>query len=231
MAHILLIETATDVCSVAVARDGVVVSIRETGRSYSHSEVITLFVEQCLAEAGIAPADLVAVAVTSGPGSYTALRIGSSTAKGMCYALDIPLISVDTLKSMAVAVLATCEVSEGDLIIPLLDARRKEVYRTIYNYGLEQIAAVEPIILESETFAGLAPLGTIHFCGDGAEKSKSILAVDNIRYHDIECSAASMVYDAFAKWQSGDIEDTAYFTPFYFKAPNITVQKKNILIR
>jgi len=147
MAHILLIETATDVCSVAVARDGVVVSIRETGRSYSHSEVITLFVEQCLAEAGIAPADLVAVAVTSGPGSYTALRIGSSTAKGMCYALDIPLISVDTL------------------------------------------------------------------------------------YHDIECSAASMVYDAFAKWQSGDIEDTAYFTPFYFKAPNITVQKKNILIR
>lgn len=231
MPSILLIETATDICSIAVATDGAVVSHRSTGRSYSHSEVITVFIEECLAEAELQPADLAAVAVTSGPGSYTALRIGASTAKGLCYGLDIPLISVDTMRSMAMGVRDSGVVADGDIIIPLLDARRMEVYRTVYDADLREIEQVAPIILDGESFAAYQGGTTVHLCGDGAEKSKDVLRLTNTKYHEIECSATYMVSEAFAKLEAGELEDIAYFTPFYFKAPNITVQKKNILLR
>ncbi len=227
MTTILCIETSTDICSVCVARDRKVFSIRETARSYSHSEVITVLIEECLDEAGIVMKDLDAVAVTSGPGSYTALRIGSSTAKGICYAMDIPLISVDTLKSLAYGI--RDKVGEEDIIIPMLDARRKEVYHAIYDHSMNEMVAVIPIILDEETFLEYGNHKKIHFCGDGVPKSKDILKVENGVFHNLEASSRHLISQAFESFEHGKVEDTAYYTPFYFKSPNITVQKKNIL--
>jgi len=213
LTHILCIETTTDICSVCIATDGLLVSMRETPRSYSHSEVITVFIEECLIEAGISASELAAVAVSFGPGSYTALRIGSSTAKGICFAMDIPLISVDTMKALAVGIVA--EAKEGDLIIPMIDARRKEVYHAIYDHILTEVQIVEPLILDDTTFQNLSNKGDIHL-------SKSV-------FHDVEACSKHMIEEAFAKFHANQVEDTAYYTPFYFKGPNITVQKKNIL--
>jgi len=227
LTHILCIETTTDICSVCIATDGLLVSMRETPRSYSHSEVITVFIEECLIEAGISASELAAVAVSFGPGSYTALRIGSSTAKGICFAMDIPLISVDTMKALAVGIVA--EAKEGDLIIPMIDARRKEVYHAIYDHILTEVQIVEPLILDDTTFQNLSNKGDIHFCGDGVTKSKDILNLSKSVFHDVEACSKHMIEEAFAKFHANQVEDTAYYTPFYFKGPNITVQKKNIL--
>lgn len=227
MTHILCIETATDICSVCLATNGKMVAIRETARSFSHTEVITVFIRECLAEAKLTMGDLSAVAVTSGPGSYTALRIGSSTAKGICFALDIPLIAVDTIKSLAQGVREHAE--KGDLIIPLLDARRMEVYCAVYDHELVEKQIVSPIILDENTFSDLERSGTIHLCGDGVDKSKSLLSLDRAVFHASEASAKNMIPEAFRRFSSNEFEHLVNYTPYYFKGPNITVQKKNIL--
>lgn len=227
MTHILCIETSTDICSVCIASDEKVVAIRETERSFSHSEVITIFIEECLDEARLTAKDLSAVAVTTGPGSYTALRIGTSTAKGLCYALDIPLISVQTLKALAIGIKG--HVNEGDLIIPMLDARRKEVYHAVYDASLQELTPVTPIVLDGQTFSERR--STIHFCGDGVIKARDILNYDRAVYHEVYSSAAFLVEEAFEKFGQKKFENIAYYTPYYLKPANINVQKKNILIQ
>ncbi len=227
MAMILNIETSTDICSVCIAKGSEVLSLRETPRSYSHSEVIAVFVDECLKEIGISAKDLDAVSISRGPGSYTALRIGAATAKGICFAVDIPLISIGTLDALAGSVMHLC--GKNDIVIPLIDARRKEVYHAIYNFGFENIHQLEPIILDENTFSELSTYDKIHFCGDGVLKSKDILTISNAQYYDIECSARHMVSMSKEKFDKKIFEDIAYYEPNYYKGANITVQKKNIL--
>ena len=227
MAIILNIETSTDICSVCISRGAEVLSIRETPRSYSHSEVIAVFVDECLKEVGILAKDLDAVSISRGPGSYTALRIGAATAKGICFAVDIPLISVGTLDALAGSVMHLC--GSNDLVIPMIDARRMEVYHAIYKNDFENIHAVEPIILDETTFSELSSYDKIHFCGDGVPKSKDILSITNAHFHDIECSSLNMVPLSNEKFDKKIYEDIAYYEPNYYKGANITVQKKNIL--
>ena len=138
MAIILCIETSTDVCSVCISDGKRLLAIRETGRSYSHNEVIAVFIDECVKEANMQIRDLEAVSISRGPGSYTALRIGTSTAKGICYALDIPLITVDTLKALALSV--TDIVKPNGVIIPMIDARRDEVYAAVYDSSFKELA-------------------------------------------------------------------------------------------
>jgi len=227
MAYILNIETSTDICSVCIAKGETIVSIRETERSYSHSEVIATFIKECLVEASMEPSDLDAIAVSRGPGSYTALRIGTATAKGMCFALDIPLISIDTLTALANSVHK--EVGDNEIIIPMIDARRKEVYHAHYDKAMNILKEVEPIILDETTYAALSSSNKIWILGDGAPKSRDILSIHNAHFVDIECSSKYMVSLSLEKFEKKEFEDIAYYEPNYYKGANITVQKKNIL--
>lgn len=202
-------------------------AIRETERSFSHSEVITVFIRACLDEAGLVMSQLSAVAVTSGPGSYTALRIGSSTAKGICFAHDIPLIAVDTIRSLARGVQR--HMVADDIVIPLLDARRMEVYCAVYDHLLNEIEIVAPVILDSSSFKQYRSKGKIHYCGDGMEKAKGLLKSENAVFHEHEATASYLIEEAFSKYRANQFEHLVDYTPFYFKGPNITVQKKNIL--
>jgi len=227
MPIILNIETSTDICSVCISQQGRVLSIRETERSYSHSEVIAVFIDECVKEAGLSMKDLEAVSISQGPGSYTALRIGAATAKGICFALSIPLIAIGTLDALRDSVVKRAGVN--DLIIPMIDARRKEVYRCVYGPSGNVLAPVKPIILDSETFKEYNNYDNLLFCGDGVAKSKDILDIENGLFIDEECSSKHMIPLSEEKFTQNLFENISYYEPFYLKGPNITVQKKNIL--
>ena len=228
MPILLNIETSTDICSICLSQEGAILAIRETERSYSHSEVIAVFIDECIKEAGLSMNAIDAVAVSRGPGSYTALRIGAATAKGICFARSIPLIAIDTLDALRYSIHS--KAGANDLIIPMIDARRSEVYRCVYDHSGAVIAEVEPIILDQETFKEYKNYDNLLFCGDGAPKSKDILTIENAQYYDQECSAKHMIALSEEKLANKQFEDISYYEPFYYKGPNITVQKKNILL-
>lgn len=222
MAYILAIETATKNCSVALAKDGVTILCKEIAEEgYSHAERLHVFIEQLLAELELSYKDLSAIAVSQGPGSYTGLRIGVSAAKGLCYALDIPLIAIDTLASLASQV----NVEEG-FIVPMIDARRMEVYSAIFNAKHEKVRAIRAEILTSESFSETN--STIYFIGDCAEKSKTVLNQNNHVYLDgiIYPSAKDMSVMGYQKNKRSDFVDVAYFEPYYLKDFVGTVSKK-----
>jgi len=222
MAYILAIETATKNCSVALAKDGVTILCKEIAEEgYSHAERLHVFIEQLLAELELSYKDLSAIAVSQGPGSYTGLRIGVSAAKGLCYALDIPLIAIDTLASLASQV----NVEEG-FIVPMIDARRMEVYSAIFNAKHEKVRAIRAEILTSESFSETN--STIYFIGDCAEKSKTVLNQNNHVYLDgiIYPSAKDMSVMGYQKYKRRDFVDVAYFEPYYLKDFVGTVSKK-----
>lgn len=227
MPIILNIETSTDICSVCLSKDSKVLSLRETERSYSHSEVIAIFIDECVKEAGLSMKDLEAVSVSQGPGSYTALRIGTATAKGICFALSIPLICVGTLDALKNSVIG--QAGSNDLIIPLIDARRMEVYHCVYDSKGKILAPVEPIILDGETYNEYCKYDNLLLCGDGVPKSKDVLSIQNGQFFDEECSSRHMIQISEEKFANKVFEDISYYEPFYYKGPNITVQKKNIL--
>lgn len=227
MPLLLNIETSTDICSVCLSKDKEILSIRETERSYSHSEVIAVFIDECIKEANVKMQELDAVSISRGPGSYTALRIGASTAKGICFALSIPLIAIDTLDALREGI--RNKAGENDLIIPMIDARRKEVYRCVYDHAGNTVEEVEPIILDENTFQKYTNYDSLLFCGDGSPKAKDILTIKNGMYYDVECSSKYMVGLSEEKFLLNQFENIAYYEPFYYKGPNITVQKKNIL--
>lgn len=227
MSLILNIETSTDICSVCLSEKGEILSIRETERSYSHSEVIAVFIDECVKEAGLTMKDIEAVSISRGPGSYTALRIGAATAKGICFALSIPLIAIDSLDALRQSIISMA--GPNDLIIPMIDARRKEVYHCVYDSKGNVLAPVEPIILDESTFKQYKDYDNLLFCGDGVPKAKEILTLDNSRFFDEECSARHMIHLSEEKFIQNLVEDISYYEPFYYKGPNITVQKKNIL--
>ena len=222
MAYILNIETATKNCSVSIAKNGETlkcIEIAEEG--YSHAERLHVFIEQILAELQLTFQDLAAVAVSQGPGSYTGLRIGISAAKGLCFALDIPLIAVDTL-----AVLASQAKVNSGLIIPMIDARRMEVYSAIFNANLEKNRAVEAEIIDENSFSNITE--TCYFVGDCTSKCQLVLNKSNFIFLDtiVYPSAADMSKCSYEKFKNNDFVDVAYFEPYYLKDFLITVSKK-----
>lgn len=223
--YILNIETATKNCSVALAKNGETILCKEISElGYSHAEKLHVFIEEICNESSIQLKDLQAIAVSKGPGSYTGLRIGVSAAKGFCYALDIPLISVDTLAVLASQALSI--VKENDLIIPMIDARRMEVYSAIFNNKLEKTREIEAQIIDENSFASIE--NTVYFVGDSSEKAKTVLTKSNFIFLDeiVYPSAKDMSAISFQKFLNKDFEDVAYFEPFYLKDFLITTSKK-----
>ena len=222
MAFILNIETATKNCSVSVAENGKTIVLKELNDgNYSHAEKLHEFIRLAVNEAGIELADLNAIAVSQGPGSYTGLRIGISAAKGLCFALNIPLIAVSTLESLALSY----SIIEG-FKIPLLDARRMEVYSAVFNAKNEPIRVVKAEIITPDSFQEYLADQKVYFFGDGAEKCKEIIVHDNASFVTQKFpSANDMAALSFDKYKKNDIEDVAYFEPFYLKDFIITKAK------
>lgn len=222
MAYILNIETATKNCSVALAKEGKTIFIKEIAeQGYSHAERLHVFIEECLQEAQLNSKDLAAIAVSQGPGSYTGLRIGISAAKGLCFALDIPLIAIDTLQ-----VLSSKIAIDNGLIIPVIDARRMEVYSAIFDANATKIREVQAQIIDENSFNEFPE--TIHFVGDCLEKLQTVLTAPNFIFHHevLHPSANEMSGLSYTKWIAKEFEDVAYFEPYYLKDFLITTSKK-----
>jgi tRNA threonylcarbamoyladenosine biosynthesis protein TsaB len=211
--YILNIETATKNCSVSLAKNGETILCREIAeQGYSHAEKLHVFIEEILKETGITVRDLKAISVSKGPGSYTGLRIGVSTAKGLCYALEIPLISVDTLQ-----VLAKKATVENGFIVPMIDARRMEVYSAVFDNKYSKIMEVQAEVLTEDSYAEMTK--PVYFIGDCQEKCKTVLTKDNFRFipEIIFPSANEMSALSYDKFIKNEFEDVAYFEPFYLK--------------
>ena len=218
MALILALETSTKNCSVALAEGDTILAFREeSSDQYTHSEKLHLFIQYVLETAGRKASDLSAVAVGKGPGSYTGLRIGVSAAKGLCYALDIPLIATDGLSILTQGFKDQYHPVQDELIIPMLDARRMEVYTALFDHKAQMQSPVEAMVLDNNSFKDLGS-AAIHLIGDGAEKAKDILLAECFQFHDIPYpSAKTLALYAMAKFQRKEFEDVAYFEPFYLK--------------
>ena len=229
MATILQIETATQVCSAAISKDGKTIALKELMASNIHAGSLTLFIQEAMDIAGISFADLDAVAVSKGPGSYTGLRIGVSTAKGLCFALDKPLIAINTLQMMAAAV-AQLEPQYDGRICPMIDARRMEVFTAVYDRKLETLMHTNAKIIDAQSFSEELNTGPLLFIGDGAAKCKEVLQHKNAVFSDANFNSAAhmsmLAYEAFSKKQ---FEDVAYFEPFYLKDFVFTTPKKKIV--
>lgn len=224
MATILHLETATTNCSVSIAKDGEMLVLKENNAAnYSHSEQLHVFIKEALEEASLLFTDLDAVAISKGPGSYTGLRIGVSSAKGLCFSLDIPLISVPTLQSMAHQV----DVKPGELAIPVLDARRMEVYSCVYDDVYKDVRETRAEIIDEDSFAEYASASKVYIVGSGAEKIKGALEHPNFIFDEsLVPSAKDMIRIAFEKYQSNEFEDVAYFEPYYLKDFVLQQKKK-----
>jgi tRNA threonylcarbamoyladenosine biosynthesis protein TsaB len=216
MPRILNIETSTRICSVALSESGTILALKELGGEYTHAENLTLFIEDVIASAGVRLADLDAVAISKGPGSYTGLRIGVSVAKGLCYALDKPLIAIGTLPALFRACL---KQPDADAVYcPMLDARRMEVYTAVYDSTGNVLEPVSAKIIDINSFAGFLEKGRVVFFGDGAAKCKSVLTHSNALFvDDIFPSAKHLAPLAEIAWSARQFEDVAYFEPFYLK--------------
>ncbi|WP_281631167.1 tRNA (adenosine(37)-N6)-threonylcarbamoyltransferase complex dimerization subunit type 1 TsaB [Flavobacterium luteolum] len=222
MSFILNIETATKNCSVSIAKDGQTIVCSELAdEGYSHAEKLHVFIEEVIAKAGISVHELKAVAVSQGPGSYTGLRIGVSAAKGLCYALNIPLIAVDTMQTLA----SQAGVADGK-IVPMLDARRMEVYSAVFNSDLTLERAIKAEIIDENSFQEYTD--KLYFVGDCADKCKPVLTKDNFVFlENIKYpSAQAMSKISFDKYQKSDTVDVAYFEPYYLKDFIITAPSK-----
>jgi tRNA threonylcarbamoyladenosine biosynthesis protein TsaB len=214
MALILNIETATTNCSVSIAKEGRMIVLKEVNNvSYSHSEDLHHFIKEALEEASISSTDLGAIAVSKGPGSYTGLRIGVSAAKGLCFALDIPLIGISTLESMA----SQLKLTEG-VVIPVLDARRMEVYSAVFNSDYEQIRETRVEEVQPKLYDKFTQQGKVYIVGSGAVKCREILKHPNFVFHDsVVPSAKEMCFLSYKEFKLKNFENTAYFEPDYLK--------------
>lgn len=216
---ILCIETATTVCSVALLQDGEVVGLRETEKKNSHAEVITPFIQELFEAHRLDVGDLDAIAVSKGPGSYTGLRIGVSTAKGLCYAGSIPLIAVNTLHSLAAGAIGkNTDPAENLLFCPMIDARRMEVYDALFDRHGETVRETRAEIIDESSFQKEMKDHTMLFFGDGAEKCRDVITHANARFlTGFIPSAAYMAPLVMQKMGNRQFEDVAYFEPFYLK--------------
>lgn len=222
--HILCLETSGKQCSVAMSADGICIQERTAKGEWSHSEQISLLISELIKDSNLSFAELNAVALSKGPGSYTGLRVGASAAKALCYANDIPLIAINTLEILAFPY--KNKLNKGQSIIPLIDARRSEVYYNIYDNDISPLKETTNLILEKNSFDGFpAPL----FCGDATQKASDIIFSPGARFEFSHAEAKHMSSMAYARYNDQKFEDIAYFNPFYLKPPNITTSKKTIL--
>ncbi len=213
MARILCIETASTNCSVSLGIDGKLLALKEDNNlSYSHSERLHIFISEILSENKIPLSNLDAIAISKGPGSYTGLRIGVSSAKGLCFSLDIPLISVPTLTSLA------HRITTPGFRVPMLDARRMEVYTAVFNEDMTQPEETSAKILTEDSYQDFLKMGIVNFMGSGAGKFKDICNHPNAVFLEDQLpSAREMIILAEEKYQNSKFENVAYFEPYYLK--------------
>lgn len=229
MERLLLIETSTALCSTALAEDGVIVSRRESDVPRAHASMTAVFVQEMLQERGLRAQDCDAVCVGMGPGSYTGLRVGVSTAKGLCFGADLPLVAVGTLDTLVAQAGDEGLMPEGcRRIVPLVDARRMEVYTAVFTPEGERLTEVEPLVIDAESFAAERAAGPVLFIGDGAEKCAEVLAGPQARFVQCCPKAAGMLRPARARFHEKRFEDIAYFEPFYLKQFLTTTPKKRL---
>ena len=223
MAIILNIETSTKNCSVSIADSGKIIAFKELNNgNYSHAEVLHPFIENILKDGNISKSEINAIAVSKGPGSYTGLRIGVSAAKGLAFALNAPLISIDTLTSLSFAASIDCGV-----IVPMLDARRMEVYAAVFDKQHKKIREIKAEIIDETSFSNELDRGKVYFLGDGAHKCKETINHKNAIFIDDKFpSSREMAALSYDKYKKGDIENVAYFEPFYLKDFIVIPEKK-----
>ena len=223
MAIILNIETSTKNCSVSIADSGKIIAFKELNNgNYSHAEVLHPFIENILKDGNISKSEINAIAVSKGPGSYTGLRIGVSAAKGLAFALNAPLISIDTLTSLSFAASIDCGV-----IVPMLDARRMEVYAAVFDKQHKKIREIKAEIIDETSFSNELDRGKVYFLGDGAHKCKETINHKNAIFIDDKFpSSREMATLSYDKYKKGDIENVAYFEPFYLKDFIVIPEKK-----
>lgn len=222
MAFILNIETATENCSVCLSENEKLIIEKSELNTQRHSEIITIWINEVLKESGISFNQLDAVSISEGPGSYTSLRVGTSAAKAVCYAHDLPLISVNTLKSL---ISKDFEVSaESYYFFPMIDARRMEVYASLYDNKLNTVFDNKPVILdEFDISEFISNEDYIIMSGNGSEKAKQIFTNGNYIFSEKFCKAENLIFESNFKFHQKQFEDIAYFSPNYIKPPNITI--------
>ena len=248
MEKIILIETSTALCSVALAEDGAVTAYRESSAAKAHASLTAVFVQEILAERGLSLNDCDAVCVSMGPGSYTGLRVGVSTAKGLCFGSGKPLLAVGTLDTLVAQASAPAEAEanvepqsglypraaasagtdvEYRYIVPMIDARRMEVYAAVFENG-KQITETAPAIIDENSFAEYLEQGPCLFIGDGAGKCADVIKHPNAHFCQCHPKASSMLSPAIDAFRNSDFKDVAYFEPFYLKEFVATVSKKKL---
>lgn len=234
MALILLIETGTDICSVGIARDGELVSLRESDEGRDHAKKVAVFVDELLSETGISPDELDAVAVGMGPGSYTGLRIGVSFAKGLCYGLQIPLVAIGSLDALTEVAIEDNEAGILDvehwddaILCPMVDARRMEVYTQLFDSRGVPQSDVKAEVVTEESFADVRRERQLVIFGNGAAKCCELLS--DATYVNITPSARGLARLAQQRLDEGRVEDIAYFEPFYLKDFVVIPSKKKLL--
>ena len=224
MERLILIETSTALCSVALAEDGAITAYRESSAPKAHASLTAVFIQEVLDERGIRLDDCDAVCVSMGPGSYTGLRVGVSTAKGLCFGAGKPLIAVGTLDTLV----AQAEKDDNpEFIVPMIDARRMEVYTAIFKDNV-QTTDTAPMIIDENSFSDLLEQGTVLFIGDGAGKCSDVIRHPNARFCQCNPKASAMLRPAMKAYKEKRFEDVAYFEPFYLKEFVATVSKKKL---
>ena len=231
MANIINIETSTEVCSVALTSEGQVLEHRENYEGQNHAKLLSTFISDILKYATSREIKIDAVAVSIGPGSYTGLRIGLSEAKGLAFGLDVPLIGIDTLKILCVATMFGHEISEDALFIPMIDARRMEVFTGVYNLALEEVMTPQPIILTEDSFKEYIESGKdIYLIGNGADKAEKLLQHPNVKFiKGIKPVALEMLALSELAFRKNEFIDIAYSTPKYLKEFQATTPKHKVL--
>jgi len=234
MATIISIETSTSVCSVALSKDNKLIALKENNDGMKHASLLSVFVDEILKENNLTPKDLDAIAISKGPGSYTGLRIGVSTAKGICFGANIPLIAISTLEAMSKPIIKKFEKEFKNIdsawLCPMIDARRMEVFTAFYDKNCLIKKEISADIIDEDSYLNILNEREIAFFGDGADKCKESITHKNaIFLKDAYPSAENMIDLAFEKYTNKDFEDVAYFEPFYLKDFVATVSKKNPL--
>ena len=235
MGKILILESSTEVCSVALSNNGQLIDFLEDKNGQNHARLLTVYIDELLRKNNTAVSEIMAVAVSKGPGSYTGLRIGVSVAKGFCYANQIPLIAVSTLEAMAQEAIRISsdllhQTEKPKLFCPMMDARRMEVYTCLFDENGKEIEPVSAKIITSTTFENELQKNTVVFFGNGAAKCKKEISSDNaIFIEQIYASATLMCKLAFESYTKKEFVDVAYFEPFYLKDFIATVPKNNVL--
>jgi len=214
---LLFLETATEVCSVALSKGDKIIASICLDKGNSHIERLFPFIEEVLAKSKCVVSELNGVVLSTGPGSYTGLRIGASAAKGICYALNIPLIGISTLQSIVFGAISKQKKEQNILYCPMIDARRMEVFSALFNERGEIITEVETKIIDRQSFSLEFKKNVICFCGNGMTKCKPFLQHPNARFIDAPLDASDMLLPALVKYENMQFEDIAYFAPFYLK--------------